>query len=206
MHACFPIVRMALLALTLFLVASPVQAQEILIGGGGGVEGDGFSIQAGSIYLAVGEPGILAGATKKRISEYELFYLIVFKHKATDGSQVNHSAQTESSDGGSFHSKLEQSLEMHGQKLLLNKAFEIDTATGMVKSEEATINGQKVDLSKGRLFLVDFTGDKLTWKQVNGKLPTKVGSLGDLDGVRKLAKQVREEMPKESTDVQEFLK
>lgn len=185
---------------------APSPAQEILVGGGSGTEANGFSVHAGSIYLAVGQPGVLCGTVKKPGSNREITYLILCKHRATDGSQINHSAQSEASNGAVHEAKLNQVLELHGQKMTYLHEIVYDTATSTSKSEEATINGQKIDLSKGRLILVDFTAGKLTWKQVSAKMPTRLPALDDLDGVRELAKRVQAELPAESKDVQEFLK
>jgi hypothetical protein len=188
------------------VLSAPATAQEIMVGGGGGTESDGFGVQSGSVYIAVGKPGLMFGTMKKPEGESELAYLILFRHQVTDGSQIGNSNQTQAVGGETMRATLSHTLELHSKKLALAEEIECDPATKAFKSETATINGQKVEMKEGRVFLVDFTGDKLTWKQVKAKLPTKLPNTLETDGIRELVKRVMAELPPESKEVREFLK
>ncbi len=188
------------------LLAAPVQAQEIMVGGGGGGTSDGLGVQNGTMYIAVGKPGITFGLKQKPGSEPEMAYLVIFRHKVTDGAQVGGGSRNQAVGGGTMRAEMTHDLELHGKMFTIAEELEFDPAAREFKKEAATINGQTVDMKAGRVFLVDFTGDKLTWKQVKAKLPTQLPDLKETDDIRKLVKQVMKELPRESSEVRQFLK
>src|SRR5262249_21536087 len=58
-------------------------------------------------------------------------------------------------------------LRVNDQELVIRVKLFADVGSGKVTREELRVAGQRLDLSRGRLVLLDFTRDRARWQQVD---------------------------------------
>jgi hypothetical protein len=94
-------------------------------------------------------------------------------------------------------------LEAGGKKLALVYAVRLDH--GRMTSQELTVNGKKVDLHDGHVFLADFTKEELTWSQVKADLPENLPDPGKAEAWLALPAKLIEQLRQDAA-VRDFLK
>jgi hypothetical protein len=137
-----------------------------MIVGGGSCETDGMWISGPSLYLRRHAPGIVVGMVRLPRQERCYAYVLVIRGdpKRTVLAEF---------DGGSTSSGSAARSGGHVSIAKRKVSFEYEThLTGKVAAEDLLINGQRIDLSKGRVVLVDLSAE-VTWRQIPVKLPGK---------------------------------
>jgi hypothetical protein len=164
-------------------------------------ESNGLSITGGYTYARQRLPAVTFGTVQPPRGARKFTYL-VFSRITRNRLQmpavhcdlrVNGSEATDRS-----------TLEAGGKKLAL--VYNVRNDRGAIASEELTVNGKKVDLQKGRIFLADFSKEELTWSQVNGGLPERLDGPGKPDSWNSTAIEILERLRKDNAAVQNFLK
>ena len=98
--------------------------------------------------------GIFFGTVTPPEKHAEYLYLVLYKHNRTSevGNVGNH---LNASSTGEV--EIVDGLLINGVEVKLTAKMNAEP-TGKLKNEEYTLNGEKIDLARGRLFLVDLTG------------------------------------------------
>ena len=172
-----------------------------------GSGGGGCWFQTGGLYLKKDSPGVLFGMAKEPGGDRQLKYLVVFKHRATARTSVDSPARmSDGQKGKLWQVTMTDGVRLDGKKIELTLELEVDPVNKVVVHEEMTFAGQKIDLSKGRLFLADLRAEPVTWKQVQVALPANPPDPTQTKDVEQLAKRVLTELPKNSEEVRDFVK
>lgn len=164
-----------------------------MIGGGAVVSNDDWRFSSGSLYLQKNEPGVLFGMHEDPKGNRELSYVVLFRHNASDSTSVGRPEKS----GLSFDGHVATSrsgIALDGNEVRLDLEVQLDDHRLGIESTKASINGNQIDYSKGRLILVDLTLDGGKFQQVDAKFPTDLPSLRDIsqdtEVVTKLARQL----------------
>jgi len=136
---------------------------------GGGIGHEDFWFSGGNRHRDGKGLDIFYGYMTPPGGQPQLLYVALFKVPAKYSSSGSPAGGSRTSGSGSDVSIIDGQT-FDGKEIKVQVALAIDTAAGKVTSEELQVNGEPVDVSKGRLLLLDFTGDKATWKQADANL------------------------------------
>jgi hypothetical protein len=137
-------------------------------------------------------------------SPTEFLYLVLYKHtlrKSSFGDVGTHLNTTSNGDVDII-----DGLAVDGVAAKLSARLDADPKTGKLTRQEYTFNGQKIDVSRGRLFLVDLTVSPAKWQQVNVELPLGLPEKIDRETVRRVAEDDVPALRKKHREVDEFFK
>lgn len=137
---------------------------EIISGGGIGFEG--FQASGGNRHRDGKGLDIFYGFMTPPGGEPKLLYVGLFKVPAKYSSSGPPAGGTQTAGSGSEISIIDGQT-FDGKEIKIQLALTIDAAAGTVTREELQVNGEPAYVSKGRLLLLDFSGDKATWKQAD---------------------------------------
>lgn len=207
---CWPGLAVLLAVLLGAFSAAGQENQKFMVGGGGSSgDGTGFNISSSHSYLVVGEPGFTFGLIQKPKEEWKLYYLVLIKHNAT--AKSTYERDSLGNDLGATYTRnrmksFTETLSLDGNKLAFAYKAEIDKGKPAILGEELTFLDKKIDLTNGRVFLVDMTRAPVSFKQVNAKLPSSKGFdfLKDTSQYQKVTKRWLKELSKESESVRMF--
>jgi hypothetical protein len=134
-------------------------------------------VSYGHAYFVSGEPGFLFGGVQDREEQWELYYLILIKHGATAMSTFHLGNLEPEKSSASSNGKIR--LLDFNQELRIDEigfAYSYKARFNQIKdtliSEEMTIHGKRIDLTDGRVFVVDMSSEPVRVQQVNVKLPS----------------------------------
>ena len=159
-------------------------------------------VSAGSHWIVEGQPGVVFGMLKAPNTARRFTYFVVFKH---DFPASSCSAPSSVSGGGRGFTSI-QEIEVSGNKLqIVHKAdFEPQETPDLKESFE--VDGKPVDLSGGRVFLVDLTAEPPGVKQRDVDLPEELPDpTSSVKTVETLARQTLAAIREQDKDVDSFL-
>ncbi len=185
-----------MLALFLLLLADKNE----LIQGTAGSKSDDLSLQAGAIVLREGEPGSAFATVQAGAGKRQLAYFLVLKHRwpGEGKTESNEDVTAEALTGTAKHA-----LTIDGKALPLVYTITLDAKSKKPKAETFTVGGKAVDLSKGRVLLVDMTADPPKFEQRKLDLPGEVADLSTNKAAAALAKEALDALLKDKK-VKEF--
>lgn len=180
----------AALATTAFLISMIVPkilqaSQPMMVTGGTCVGGDGWWFQSGMVYLPEGGPGLLLGMHEGPSGSREVRYAVLFHHNATPESAISAAVNSGTSYGGGIASVVD-GITIDGKAVDLTMSVRLDKRLNKVTETKMTFNGTEIDYSKGRVFVVDLTGEEVTWSQAAVDFPDSVPSPRGLTEVKTL--------------------
>jgi hypothetical protein len=149
-------------------------------------------------------PLIGFGLNKRPREKARYTYVLLFKNKPgkLTGAGVGGSMR---SDGNSVEESMR--LTLGGKDVEVVYQFSADEKTHALKSETVKVGGTEVKADGPRVFLVDLTGEKVTYRPVKVALPAAVPDFDDGQKKTWAATAVRavEELCKKSPEVKKFL-
>ena len=98
-----------------------------------------------------------------------------------------------------------QLVAVAGSKLTIAYAIEIDRRTRMVLRETLSLNGKPLDLTRGRVLLVDLRASPPKWQQKNLTLPAEVPAASDRKATLALVEKVTDSLARRDKTVKAFL-
>lgn len=133
-------------------------------------------VSYGHAYFVSGEPGFLFGGVQDRREQWKLNYLFLIKHSATEMSTFHlgnpdPEKSSASSDGKIRRLDFNEELRIDEISVAYSYKAKFDQIKDTLISEEMTIHGKRIDLTDGRVFVVDMSSEPVWVQQVNGKLP-----------------------------------
>ncbi len=170
--------------LCLYLVpAADAQERQIFEIGGGATFSGSFNgvnerrISHGHAYLVPEEPGFVFGCVDDANKQMTLNYLLLIKHKATptttfERGDPDPATSSASSDGKIRFYHFKERIRFDERIVSFSYKAEFDAVKDTLISEGMTVEGKKLDLRDGRVFVFDMTAEPVTFAQVNVKLPT----------------------------------
>jgi hypothetical protein len=135
------------------------------------VSNNDLEICPGVIVASSEIPPVLYGVSRRGPSSRELAYVMLLKLPRT----IPHALAPEASAQADIR-RARSFLSVTFDRVSFRVTYEIDAQT---KSEVVTVCGKDVDLSKGRVFLVDLSGPAATVEQLGVPLPAVSCNLED---------------------------
>ena len=188
----------------LMVVAVAAQAGERteVVQGTSGSRSEALEVRAGGLVVRSGEAGSAFGSVQAGTAKRQLSYFVIFKHRLGGEGRMEWSEET-TMDGNTGHSK--QVVTIDGSTLRIEYRVEVDEKTKKVAKESLTINKKAVDVSRGRVFLVDLTVSPPRWEQRKASLPAGVGEASGKKAAEELVQKVLAGLSKQDRKVKEFL-
>lgn len=172
------------------------EVRPLMVGGGTIVENERWKFSSGSLYLQRNEPGVLFGIHENPAGVGELSFVMLFRHDLSDAINVTRPSNTITFDGKV--ATISEGIMINGKGIKLELEIQLNEQKSGIKSTKLSIDGKDVEYAKGRLFLVDFTNEKVSWKQAKLTIPGDLPKLKDIENdtskVMKLAKQLMPQM------------
>jgi formylglycine-generating enzyme required for sulfatase activity/serine/threonine protein kinase len=136
----------------------------------------------------------------------ELLYLVLYKHAPRKSPFVAGARGMQGSGSGSV--EIIDGPMIYGDAAKLMVRLDADPSTGkLTRVEYYTINGQKTEMSRGRLFLIDLTVDPAKWEQVNVELPRDLATTGiTSETIRRVAEDEVPALREKYSAVDDFFK
>lgn len=172
--------------------------------GGGSVSVGKLQLSGASIYLPDGQAAACFAAQPSEGEAKELAYFVVLRRSPRTGNDSSTESPVARSDNKEAACGV--SLTFNDKKFELLQRFDVDGQT--LSNESFTIDGKQVDTAKGRLFLVDFSGDAPTVVQKDVPLPAKwaEGNLNDTATVESVAQEALSYLPRQDEEIARFIK
>ena len=190
------------LAMGTVAVADDLRENEAIFAGGT-AESDGLWISGPSLLLRKNTPAVLAAMVKAPGKDRAYSYLLIVKGDEQRKSPANFSNRCRISrpvaeSGGS--------LEIATRKVAFVYKAELDRTEPPTLKETFSVNGKTLDVSRGRVVLIDLTGDGVSMKQTVASLPASQTFPEKTEEVESQAKKLLDQLRRENKDVREFLK
>jgi len=191
---------MVVICIALSTFGSDLRDNEMIIGGGYS-EVDGHWVSSPSLYLRRHTPGVSFGMVKVPGKDRVYAYVLVIK-----GDPMRTALARYDSKGGVSESTLNSHgfVEIANRKVAFRYTAEV---TGNQPVQEVlSINDKALEISQGRVVLIDLSSENVNWKQLQIELPTSPGITTLTAQVESQSKKVLEHLRRESKDVREFLR
>jgi len=192
------------LAFLSFQESSPDQPS--IVAGGPGVGGAGWYFSSGNTYLTRDEPGVLFGMYRSPGGDRGFSYVVLVRHNSREITEVLSTARAGLNFDGEIAS-IKDGLTFDGKGIELD--LEVLVNQREITSTSIAVDGQAVDASQGRLFLLDLTSDRAAWTQIDAEfsshLPDPRDLADDTQLVSKLSREVTEQLAKDNETVRRFL-
>lgn len=165
--------RFRILAMSLILAVLPtafaadLRENEILLPGGGARSGD-LWVSSPSLRIRQGMPASAFAFVKAPGGATQYAFLIVIKGEEGRKTLAPYSS-TSTSDGSKGRSA--GYVDIAGKRVAFEYELAFDPANAVRVTEKLTLDGKAIDLSKGRVLLVDPTGKELECSQLQADLP-----------------------------------
>jgi hypothetical protein len=195
------------------LISSVVHGGDLatneLINGGGSSESDGMWITSPSLYLRCSHPGVMFGMVRPPGQSRAIAYVFIIKgdEKRTTFAQfIGESRAVGIPSNAGAHASSKGSLVVAGQKMSFVYSIRSESIADAKPTEMLIVDGNAVDLGKGRILLIDLSGrgDKL--KQVSAELPNASRWSERTEQVEVRSKQIVQELHRHHHIVRDFLK
>ena len=157
-----------------------------------------LEVQTGGLVLRDGEAGSAFGTVRLGKGKRQLSYFVVVKHEL---GKAEKSEFNEDSDLDNKKGKTKQLLSMDGKSVEI--VYEVRLGDKET-SETLTINKKTYDPKKGRVFLLDLTGEKPQWEQRKVDLPAEVEA-NNKKATEELAKKVLASIAEKDKKAKEFI-
>lgn len=194
-----------LIPLAIFFLVAPganLRNNELIIAGGSG-ESDGFWISGPSLYLRRDTPAVTVAMVRSPGQEMGYAYVLIVKgdekRKVLAGFESKSQVLGSIASSGGF-------IEIANRKASVDYRAQFDPAVKNALREELFINGKTLDLSKGRVVLVDLSTDNVTFTQTVVELPKSPTWPTQTPQVEVQAKMMLEHLRREDKQVRSFLK
>ncbi|MCA8986681.1 MAG: protein kinase, partial [Planctomycetaceae bacterium] len=188
-----------------FLYSKPHQSISF-VAGGAGIDGNGWYVTSGNTYLKHDEPGVQFGMYEDPNGGRGFTYVILTSHAGSELAKVSSVSGADLIFDGETAS-MKDGLSIDGKGIELDLDLNVDRSR--ITSSALSVNGEKIDPSRGNLFLVDLTSDQVQWNQVKVEYPADLPApkevVSDTQLVSDLARQLTEHLARENKKVREFL-
>lgn len=171
---------------------------------GGGVGYQGFWIGGPNSHRDGKGPGISYSTVTVPKGEPRLVYVILFRYPEPYDSFGTGEGNGIVSDG-TGQVTIQDGREINGKSLILRVDLFADEKSGQVTREELQVAKEKLDPAKGRLVLMDYLGEEVTWKQVDVDLKKTLEGI-DVKDARRMGEEGVAKIREATPAVDEFFK
>lgn len=163
-----------------FSVGCSFQSEPEFSAGSGMIGSGPFEFTFGTAEPGPGKPALLFQTSSTTVPVARQYsFLIVVRAVRDEASREDGS----DSGGASFEGNQFDSSHVHyfdGFKVALDRTVIVDQAASSIVSESLQVQGVTIDLSKGRLILLDPMAEPGDWVQLAVSLPEAPGDLDDV--------------------------
>lgn len=189
-------------ALGLVLFACTFTQIPQVIQGTTGARSASLELHAGGLVARQGEAGATFGTLQAGKAKRQVNYFLLFKHRLSPTMPAEVSEET-TADGDTGSSK--QSVAIDDKSLQLEYQVQLDATTKKVTRETLTLNKKPVDLSRGRVLLVDLTVNPPRWEQRKIDLLAEVGETTSKKDAEELIRKVIASAETNDRKIKEFV-
>lgn len=132
---------------------------------------DQLEVQSGGLVFREGEAGAAFGAVQVGKGKRQFSYFLVVKHDIGTAEKSEFGEEANATDG---EGETKQTITIEGRTLEV--VYKLSVEAGKKKGESLTLNKKAIDLSKGRVLLVDMTPGGPKWEQSKAELPGDVAA------------------------------
>lgn len=184
-----------LLALTaLLLLTEKLELIQPLAGS----KSNQLEVQSGGLVFREGEAGSAFGSVRVGTGKRQFSYYLIVKHDLGQSEKSDFGEEANAKDGEG-ETKQTLTIDMRA----LEAVYKVSVEGKKVK-ETLTLNKKEIDLSKGRVLLVDMTPGGPKWEQIKADL-TGEASAATKKEADALAKKTLASLAKQDRKVKEFL-
>lgn len=187
------------LLLALFVCPDQKMDKGQVIQGTSGSRSDSLELHAGGLVVREDEIGTAFGTYRVGKGKSQLTYLVLFKHRLGSETPLEWSEET-SAESDSASSK--QVLAIDGKSLVIEYQLRLEPKKSPRRT--LTLNKKPVELSKGRVLLVDLTVNPPRWEQRRADLPGDVGETMSKKAAEELVRKVLASVTAKDSKVKEF--
>ena len=202
------IAGLALLFFALPAFGGDLQNNEMIIGGGSS-DSDGMWVSGPSLYLRRENPGLAVGMVRPVGKARAYAYVLVIKGDEQRKTLAEFQSQSSAEGATASRAALAMSrgsVEIGNRKIVFEYHVQVDPAGRQAPVETLAIDRNPVDLSMGRVILVDLSPDGGKLKQVRVDLPESPSWPTTTDQVEAQATNSLKYLRRRSEAVREFLK
>ncbi len=171
-----------------------------LIQGASGSRSEQLEVQSGGLVLREGSAGAAFGTVQVGKGKRQLSYFLVLKHNLGKASSSDFAEEATAEEG---EGKSKQTLSLDGKTLEVN--YQVSVAGGKVTKQSLALNRKTVDLSRGRVFLVDLTASPPRWEQRKLDLPAEVPPTTTKKAADELVKKVLANLARKDSKAKSFI-
>lgn len=164
-----------------------------------------LGMSGGNLFVVAPKPGIFFGTVKKPGSQEQFTYVVLFKYSTARSDYQNQSIRSSSgSEGRKTHA--DTAIELNGKRLEARYEIELTDTLKGVANESLLVGGKTIDLTSGRVFLLDLASATPVYDQKNLELPSIHGDLNDPIDVEMLAMRVFKSLAEKDPEIKAFLR
>ena len=149
--------------------------------------GQDLSASSGNLVAHEGKPGVFFGTLKTPGAKERISYFVVFKHELalSDGFSLS---QDGNSSGSSRQVSSDHSVVVNGKTI--HARHNVALGEDNEVAEDLELDGEKVDLDAGRIFLIDLTTDSPMFEQLDVDISTDISQLESSEDVERIAQKM----------------
>jgi hypothetical protein len=172
---------------------------------GTSVSTDILGVSGGHLVVERPKPGLYFGTVRTPGSPEQVTYLIVFRYGPGGWDNVSQRIHSHSQASGNT-GKTANAIALGGQRIEAEYRIELNETHTAVATETLTVGGERMDLSAGRVFLIDLTAETPVYRQKKVELPPITTNLDRAADLRAFAEAIRASLDAGDEEVKGFLR
>lgn len=189
----------------------PAELPFHLIMSGPSTYSNDFGISGGNLMAVTGKPGVCFGTVRRAKEQEMVAYVLLFRCDARLLRDARHHPESRnmgvemhaSSDGRLAECKW--AITMLGRKISVHHKIEKEATPSKGIKETLLLNGNPVELTAGRVFLLDLAPDTPTYRQRNVPMPDSLTPLNSWQDVERIADSLWKQLEGKDEEVRTFL-
>jgi hypothetical protein len=165
-----------------------------------------FGVSGGSLVVVAPKPGIYFGTVRKSGGPEEFTYLILFRYGRPKSNNSSRGIESRCTSDSRGKAETKDAIELDGKRIEAAYRVELNETLPAVANESLEIGGKSVDMTAGRVFLIDLTAETPTYQQKKVELPAIPSRLESTDDVERLGEAIRKSLESQDPEIRAFLR
>ncbi|MFO0880561.1 MAG: hypothetical protein U0840_24710 [Gemmataceae bacterium] len=158
--------------LAVAMLTGPEPGELAVMLGTTGARSEGLELQAGGLVVRAREPGVAFTLIEVNKGRPQLGYVLLLRHRFSAEVPLESSDEA-IAEGSTAWSR--QTISSDGKTLQVEYQVQVEARTKKIAQQSLSLNKKPVDLSRGKVLLVDLTATPPRWEQRRPELPTDPG-------------------------------
>ncbi len=182
-----------------------------IVEAGARLTSDNLYITSKTIVVVPPKPGVIFSTVRKLEGDEDFIYIILLKY----GDRIrSYSSGIIRREGSQALCKLDNfgrwaetmvAIEVNGEPIEASYRVELNETRTAVANESLTIGGKPVDMTSGRVFLLDLTAESPVYRQMKVELPPIPMKLETKEDAERVAEAIRRNLENKDLDIKAFL-